>query len=61
METINFDYLVGQTASLYQCNDVNCFQLGSVIFEAIEDENDSYRSMMDGVRVVRRDAMALRN
>lgn len=52
MNTVNFDKLVGSKADLYYCNEVNRFQLGSVLFEAVEDEGDGYRSNMEEVIVV---------
>lgn len=51
-ESIDFNLLVGQQAKLYLHKpDANCFQLGSVTFECIEDENDGYRSMMEEVKI----------
>lgn len=44
--------IVGQIGNLYYCNDMNCFQLGSVKFEVVEDENDGYRSSMDYVKIL---------
>ncbi len=57
-QTINFDKLVGLTASLYynKVHDLYRFQLGSVIFEVVEDENDGYRSSMQEVRVIDKNA-----
>jgi hypothetical protein len=52
MKSVNFDLLVGEEAKLYSCNDINCFQLGTVIFEVIEDEEDGYRSSMEEVAIV---------
>lgn len=49
MKTVDFDNLIDSEASLYLCTDVNCFQLGSVIFEVVEDESDGYRSAMSEV------------
>jgi len=49
---VNFDKLIGQKGSLYYNNTLNSFQLGSVLFEVVEDENDGYRSMMQEVKVV---------
>jgi len=54
MKSVNFDNLVGEAASLYYCNNLNQFQLGSVIFEVIEDEEDGYRSSMSEVNIVNR-------
>lgn len=51
---VDFDMLVGETASLYpSANNLYQFQLGQVLFEVIEDENDGYRSSMQTVRIVR--------
>ena len=57
-QTINFDKLVNLTASLYynKTHDLYRFQLGSVIFEVVEDENDGYRSSMEEVRVIDKEA-----
>ncbi len=52
IQTVNFDQLVGLDSSLYYNNHSNQFQLGDVLFEVIEDENDGYRSSMDEVRIV---------
>jgi hypothetical protein len=62
-ETIDFDTLIGDTAKLHLCVDQspNCFQLGSVVFEVIEDENDGYRSMMDKVVIKQTDARSSEN
>lgn len=49
---VNFEKLIGQKGSLYYNNTLNSFQLGSVLFEVVEDENDGYRSMMQEVKVV---------
>ena len=54
---INFSSMVGDKASLYTCTDMNCFQLGSVKFEVIEDESDGYRSSMDTVVILTTDAI----
>ena len=55
-QTIDFDKLVGSKATLYKRNEQNCFQLGSVLFEIMEDESDGYRSAMQEARVLARDA-----
>lgn len=55
-EVIDFNSMVGKSANLYYCNELNRFQLGTVIFEAIEDENDGYRSMLQEVIVVKDNA-----
>lgn len=52
LKVVDFDKLVGLKASLYYENHSNQFQLGSVLFEVIEDENDGYRSSMQEVQVV---------
>lgn len=57
MEKINFDNLVGSKANLYlYTGEINCFQLGSVIFRVVEDEQDGYRSSLDHVEIVNRNA-----
>lgn len=48
---VDFKTLVGEKASLYYTNMANYFQLGSVVFEVIEDENDGYRSAMKEVKI----------
>ena len=53
---INFSTMIGDKASLYTCTDINCFQLGSVKFEVLEDESDGYRSAMDTVVILTTDA-----
>jgi hypothetical protein len=50
--SINFDRLVGHEYDLYYYQHLNQFQLGRVIFEVLEDENDGYRSSMDHVEVI---------
>lgn len=58
METkIDFSKLVGQKATLYYHCGVNQFQLGSVIFEVLEDESDGYRSYLGSVQIVTRSAV----
>ncbi|MFA6087447.1 hypothetical protein [Mucilaginibacter sp.] len=52
MRTVDFDNLVDSEATLYLCMDNNSFQLGSVVFEVIEDESDGYRSAMSEVTIV---------
>ena len=49
---IDFTTLVGEKASLYYTSILYSFQLGTVLFEVVEDENDGYRSMMQCVKVV---------
>lgn len=51
--SINFESLVGSEAVLYQCNGLNTFQLGSVLFEVVEDENDGYRSSMQEIKIIK--------
>ena len=55
-KVVDFEKFAGMEASLYYCNHLNQFQLGDVIFEAIEDESNGYRSMMQEVRLVKTDA-----
>ena len=51
-DTVDFNFLVGKKANLYMSpNDPNKFQLGDLIFEVIEDEDDGYRSSMDTVLI----------
>ena len=40
--------------SFYGVNQ-NCFKLGSIVFEAIEDESDGYRSYLDSIPLVKSD------
>lgn len=57
IKTIDFDRLVGLSASLYYNNQGDhIFQLGSVVFEVLEDPDDGYRSYMGVVRVIKQDA-----
>lgn len=53
LENTIFDLstLIGETCSLYLCTTANSFQLGSIIFEAMEDEDDGYRSSLDYVMI----------
>lgn len=44
----NFDSLVGKKHKFYGV-DNNQFKLDKVVYEAIEDESDGYRSYMDSV------------
>lgn len=48
---IDFENLLGTRADLYYHNHTNEFQLGRMIFEVLEDENDGYRSTMDHVEI----------
>lgn len=51
--TANFEDLIGSKANLFlQKPESNQFQLGSVVFEVIEDESDGYRSSMQEVKIV---------
>jgi hypothetical protein len=43
-----FDEVVGKTFKFYGVHDT-FFKIGRYIFEAIEDENDGYRSYLDSV------------
>jgi hypothetical protein len=54
--SVNFDQLVGLEAALYYNNHSNQFQLGDVLFEVIEDEEDGYRSSMREVAVINTNA-----
>ena len=56
MHKIDIDDLVGKPAKLYYCNELHSFQLGSIIFEVIEDERDGYRSSMSHVDIIKEDA-----
>lgn len=49
---LKFSRLLGERAPLYYCNELNRFQLGNVLFEVIEDEQDGYRSSCEDVDVV---------
>lgn len=53
---VQISELLGQTGNLYYYSQMNCFQLGTVIFEVLEDESDGYRSSMDKLRVLKQDA-----
>lgn len=53
---VQIDQLLGQIGNLYYCNEMNRFQLGTVIFEVMEDESDGYRSSMDKLCVIKQDA-----
>ena len=55
-QTIDFENLNGCTASLYYNNHLYQFQLGSVIFEVVEDEDDGYRSSMREVKIIKLNA-----
>lgn len=54
--SVNFDQFNGLEAALYYNNKLNQFQLGSVVFEVIEDESDGYRSSMEEVTILQKDA-----
>jgi hypothetical protein len=51
---IDFDTFVGKTVDLYGV-DGNCFKIGiegnTLVFEALEDEDDGYRSCMGSVEI----------
>lgn len=49
---IDFENLLGTRAPLYYHNHLNEFQLGRIIFEVLEDENDGYRSSLGHVNVL---------
>lgn len=49
MNRIDFTKLVGREGRLYYNNQLNCFQLGTILFEALEDEQDGYRSCLKDV------------
>ena len=49
---IDFDNLIGTKAILYYHNKLKEFQLGRMIFEVIEDEDDGYRSSLDKVNIL---------
>lgn len=46
----NFDELVGKVFDFYGV-DMNCFKLNNVVYEAIESEEDDWRSMLGCVEV----------
>jgi hypothetical protein len=50
--SVDPDKLIGLKANLYYTNELNRFQLGSVLFEAIEDESDGYRSYYSQLQIV---------
>ena len=56
MKEIDFNFLLGTKANLYYLNELNRFQLGTVVFEALEDENDGYRTLLDKVQIVEENA-----
>lgn len=58
MDSVDFNRLTGIKAALHYCSDDYCFQLGDVIFEVVENEDDGYRSSMDEVRIVEREALS---
>ncbi len=51
-ETIDLDDLEGTEADFYGV-DNNCFKLDDTVCEAIEDESDGYRSMLDSVEIIK--------
>lgn len=52
IKSIDPDKLLGLKANLYYVNELNRFQLGSVLFEVIEDESDGYRSYFQELQVI---------
>jgi hypothetical protein len=52
---IDFDDLVGVEADFYGV-DNNCFKLDGTVYEALEDECDGYRSMLDCVEIADTDS-----
>lgn len=52
IKSIDPDKLLGLKANLYYVNELNRFQLGSVLFEVIEDESDGYRSYYAQLQVI---------
>lgn len=42
---------IGVEADFYGV-DCNAFKLNNIVFEAVEDENDGYRSMMSELRII---------
>lgn len=59
--SIDFSKLEGTKANLYHNNRINQFQLGSVIFEVIENEDDGYRSSLKEVAILDTNAIKLSN
>jgi hypothetical protein len=49
-EAMKFEELVGKKVKFYGVDSTK-FKLGKDIFEAVEDENDGYRSMLGSVEV----------
>lgn len=56
LKSIDPNKLLGMEAVLYYNSHLNRFQLGSVVFEAIEDPDDGYRSYFRELQVVEMDA-----
>jgi len=52
IKSVDPDKLVGLKANLYYVNELNRFQLGSVLFEVIEDKSDGYRSYYQELQVI---------
>jgi hypothetical protein len=62
IKSVDFNSLIGQTAKLYlTAPNVNTFQLGSILFECIENENDGYRSAMKEIKVLKDNAFTDKN
>ncbi len=51
-----FDDLIGKKMKFYGV-DNNCFKLGNQVFEAVEDEDDGYRSYLDSVQLLDTDRL----
>ncbi len=47
---LDFESLVGMEGDFYGV-DTNCFKLDDVVYEAIEDPDDGYRSYLDCVQI----------
>ena len=52
MESVDMKELVGQVFKFYGVGGLNEFKLGPTVYEAMEDENDGYRSALEDVVVV---------
>ena len=48
---VSMESLENKTFPFYGVCD-NCFKLGGIAYEAVEDPDDGYRSMMEGIRVI---------
>ena len=51
-----FEDMVGKQFKFYGVN-CNCFKLDKLVFEAVEDEDDGYRSLLDEVKIVDKGSM----